>query len=415
MRYILLFFYCFSGIIGFGQTANNCKLHLKLVDQHNYPMAYIDFWMVDMETKSKILDKTNEYGNAELFLDANKSYTFNFNGGLEYMQIDIPDKTNFLDRTILIAVPDLNSSPPDTIIVKNPPGRAAKENEGSANQTWIDKSKMRHKNMPVSMYDKVNNKVYICFSDELGNTRFLLPEGEYFMSVGLLHNYKVVEIKKTNDMVFSQIATFIRTNVPEKITNDTIVQTLEPNQEGTSESGLYLFKLYDFNKKPLAGETVWVDVEGSNKVYQAVTDNYGIAKFLLPKGPQFDANLKYSRSIDHFGFPIENNSNTYQFGYAYLGSKNIENFYEEVKRTKDGFQTEFQSVPIKNIGKPVDVVEYKPYGFNLNFKSKSACSPPVIAENKIFVSGGYHSNQFFGFDVFTGKFDYYRIVHALRS
>ncbi len=391
-------------MFGFAQTNNTCKLNLKLVDQQNYPKAFIDFWMLDLETKSKIYDRTNEYGNAELLLDANKSYSFNFRVTTDYMQIDIPDKMNFMDRTILIVTADVNPNPPDTVIVKNPPGRAAKDNEGMINQTWIDKSTIRIKNMPVSLYDKVNNKEYICFSDELGNTRFLLPEGKYLMSVGLLHNYKEIEIKKSTDMVYSQVATFIRTNIPEKITNDTIVQTLEPNQEGTSESGLFLFKLRDFDNKPLSGETVWIDVEESDKVYQGVTDSYGVAKFLLPKGPQYTANLKYSRSIEHFGFPIENNNNTYQFGYVYMGSKFIESYYQEVKRTVDGFQTEFKSIPVTIIGKPIDVAESKPYGFNLNFKSKSACSPPVIAEDKIFISGGYYSRQFFGFNVLSGKF-----------
>jgi len=89
MKYIFLFISIFCGFIGFAQNTNSCKLKLKLIDQYNYPLAFCDFWMIDQETKSQITEKTNEYGNAELLLDANKSYTFNYTGTPDYMQIDI--------------------------------------------------------------------------------------------------------------------------------------------------------------------------------------------------------------------------------------------------------------------------------------------------------------------------------------
>jgi outer membrane protein assembly factor BamB len=404
MKKLFVILFCFWGMAAMAQNPKPCKLFIKLVDQENFPIAFADFWLNDPVLQKQIPAKTNQYGNAELMVDRGKTYSFNYKATRDYIQIETPLHSSILERTIVLVSNQNISSPPDTIVLSNPPGRAAGPNEALANQTWLDKNKLRIRNMPVYLYNRAENRVYVSVSDDMGNTRFLVPEGRYFMSVGMLQNYKEIEIVKTEGLPFSEFTTFIRTDIPEKTLNDTIVQSMQPTQEGTSESGMFIIKLRDFEKKPIPGELVWVNVSGSQKVYKAVTDQYGMAKILLPKGITYQVNLKYARLIDQFSFPLENTNHVHQLGYAYLGSKTIETFYQEVKRNEDGYQTEFKFIPIEALTSKVDVSETKTYGFNLNFKNNQPCSPPVIAENKLFVSGGYYSRHFYGFDSQTGKF-----------
>jgi outer membrane protein assembly factor BamB len=267
------------------------------------------------------------------------------------------------------------------------------------------------KGVKITLVSTKINKAFVTYSGDDGAARMKLPLNNdykiYTDGIEFGHTFNMPDIPYINKGLKIQ---YIPTHITETATGDTIIQNQNDITGATADRVYIYFTITEPNGTTLlANEPIYLNSTTGTKVYQATTNSAGRAKFLIPKDAVYSVNFKYERDVDLLDLTQNKGYRTIEIDYSYLGSANIEKFYDTAKRDKNGFLTEFMVSEVKPHTIHTNYLEKTATGYNLNlvddasYSKEVSSSPPSVAGNNLFISGGYYSRYFYGFDKGTGK------------
>ena len=267
------------------------------------------------------------------------------------------------------------------------------------------------KGVKITLVSTKINKAFVTYSGDDGAARMKLPLNNdykiYTDGIEFGHTFNMPDIPYINKGLKIQ---YIPTHITETATGDTIIQNQNDITGATADRVYIYFTITEPNGTTLlANEPIYLNSTKSTKVYTAITNSAGHAKFLIPKDAVYSVNFKYERDVDLLDLTQNKGYRTIEIDYSYLGSANIEKFYDTAKRDKNGFLTEFMVSEVKPHTIHTNYLEKTTTGYNLNlvddasYSKEVSSSPPSVAGNNLFISGGYYSHYFYGFDKGTGK------------
>lgn len=255
------------------------------------------------------------------------------------------------------------------------------------------------------------NKAFVTYSGKDGAARMKLPLNNYYKiytdDIEFTYPFNMPDIPYINKGLKIQ---YIPTHITETATGDTIIQNQNDITGATADRVYIYFTITEPDGKTLlANEPIYLNSVSGSKVYTAITNSAGRAKFLIPKDATYSVNFKYERDVDLLDLTLNKGYRTIEIDYSYLGSRNIEKFYDTAKRDKNGYLTEFMESKVKPHTIHSNYLEKTTTGYNLNLVDEDSyskevnSSPPSVTGNGLYISGGYYSRYFYGFDKGTGK------------
>ena len=397
--------------LGFSQSNEKGSLYLKIKNAANQPYAYGDVCIENKTTKKKLCNVADKFGKVSFEVLSGNTYLVHLKTVQNIAEILVPayGRINIV-KEIVYYSPEVTvdrTSKFDTVVQN-----IKKTAEPSATEQFMTiklttRKKVPVENVPVRLVCEKIHKVYQGVTDKTGEARFMVPAAQtYTLGIEQYDNFTSIQADNLGGAFTVNSYQYEQTKVLERISNDTIYQNL-PVGIGPTTARAYLHVLLnDKEKLPLPNEIITFNVEGSTKIYAAVTDNKGNAYFLLPKGSKYVMNFKYEYEIDMFNIKQDFGFRTIEVESSYLGSKNIENHYAQVKRDKKGFMTEFMESKVTKRGIWKDYLEKTVNGYNIKLEKEGNASAPAIGAGKMFVSGGFYSPDFFSFDAKTGLFNW---------
>lgn len=352
---------------------------------------------------------TDEKGKAEFNMPRNVAYTIKVDGK-PYGTITAPATgASAITKTVVadFALPAVAKM--DTIYFQVNEKSGASTTEGVA---LVDVYSHGNKYVPgikITLVCTKLNKAFVAYSNEKGTARMKLPlNNDYEMYTD---NIKFGEVFSMPDIPYITQGLriqYIPTKIRETASGDTIRQNQEDITEATADRVFIYVDIADPQGNRLPNEDVYLSAYGITKVYAAKTGPTGRAKFLIPQDAVYSVNFKYENNVDRLDLTTTKDYRSIEIDYTYFGSANIEKFYQDAKRDKAGFRTEFMSPEVKPHKIHANYLEKTANGFNLKltdpegYAGEEASSPPAVGGNNLMISGGYSSRYFYSFDKNSG-------------
>ncbi|NVO03778.1 MAG: PQQ-like beta-propeller repeat protein [Bacteroidetes bacterium] len=410
-KYIGIFLLAIAPFFVFSQANQKGTMILKIKNIANQPYSYGDVCIENKATKSKVCNVADKFGKVSFEILSGNTYFVHLKTIPNIAEILVPSygKINIIKE---IVYQSSEISIDRTIKYDTLAQNIGKDANPSATEQFMTiklttRKKMAVTNVPVRLVCEKIHKVYLGKTDKSGEARFMVPAAQtYTLGIEQYDNFTSIQADNLGGAMTVNSYQYEQTKVDERISNDTVYQNL-PVGTGPTTGRAYLHVfLSDKEKQALPDEVITFNIPGSNKVYAAKTDNQGNAYFLLPKGFKYVMNFKYEYEIDMFNIKQDFGFRTIEVESSYLGSKNIENHYAQVKRDKNGFMTEFMESKVTKRGIWKDYLEKTVNGYNIKLEKEGNASAPAIGGGKMFVSGGFYSPDFFSFDAKTGLFNW---------
>ncbi len=385
------------------------NLFIKIVNSNNEPVLYTEIDLTAKDDASQLKGVSDNKGKVSFVVKPGKTYTVNFSDKPNHSEIVIPSKYSGAVVKTIKYDPSANSniSAPDTIKQNYSSSAEPSGSEISVELAVFNDKNLPLKNYPIRLLCKKINKVYVSATNEKGKVYFIVPfNNNYSVGFDDIENFFPINtLYMSPGLSLSAGLSYTPTIVSETIKNDTIRQVLPENAGPTSARTFIHILVSDLESKPLLNEKVYLNVMGENTVYTAMTNENGVAAFLVPKKKKYNIHFQYERDADVLDYTKTDYASlhTTEVEYQYMGSEKIENHYRTAKRDMKGFKTEFMEVSIKRIGFDEKKIKRKNNGFEIDFDSSGVTNSPAIYKNKLFMSDEYYSPDFYGFDSKTGK------------
>lgn len=406
---LLVFFGLYFNSIAQDLTST---LYVQVNHVNNKPvMENLSCWLTDIETGASINPMRQQNGYYRFEVLSGHDYMFHFADMEDYEEISIPGGKKWqMTKTIIYDLRQKNKSKIDVFSLSYDTIHLKYNFERpNADQTMIritlNDVKFRTKpNIPVSLISIADKKLYRILTDKNGDANFIVPLGkEYKIVLNDAMEYgEVPPIPQGGGMMGMKLE-YTEAEINEKDENDTITQFLTSDSPTTDRVYVHLL-LKDNSLNLLEGEEIFFDVVGSKKVYRGITDNKGIAKFLLPKSTKYILNFKYEREVDLLNYKNAAGYKEVDIEYHYMGSKVIEEYYETSDRDKDGFFKDFGETKISKNYVSNKYLKKTAVGYNLEMTSETPVSTPAFGDDKIFIPGPYYTKELICVEENTGKF-----------
>jgi outer membrane protein assembly factor BamB len=400
----------------YGQDYTTTELYLNIKTDADEPVTHTPIWLVETVSGQELPSITNSKGSVNFTVDKGKSYTVNFKDKKEVATITIsPKQTTLLAKTIRYNPPVqtnqtdiLAHTQTDTVFQQLVEGTIVHRTEILVRIKIFNMDQQPLKDMPVSLFNQESHTCYMATTGSTGQASFLVyPDKEYHIGLAGMADYQTFSTPAIGGLTVERIIKFEPTQLAETNINDTIHQVIPQVEHGTSDRALVRVLINNYNRIGLADEGVWANVIGENTVYHAITNAQGMAYFLLPKGKKYTLHFKYDRDVDVWDYTDMRGVVTSDVEFTYIGSANIENFYNTVKRDKNGFITEFMNVQTTPAKLDLNsYLETTSLGFNLNLGVQKIMMPPTAYRDRIFITNGVQTNHIYSFNATTGAFSW---------
>lgn len=191
---------------------------------------------------------------------------------------------------------------------------------------------------PIALTCYKQRTTYTTETNPAGIALFKVPlDHEYEIDIDGIYSFSYVDLPDRPGYRGHKRFTYEPTVITEKVLNDTITQQLDPKQKGTSGSVLTRITFKGGPDGIWRNEPVYLEVLGQQKWYRGTTNQYGEARFLLPKGQRYMIHGRFEYDLDALDF-------TRRRGIGY-SNKSV------IYRPRDKYQ-----FPDKYIPKPQDLI-----------------------------------------------------------
>lgn len=284
----------------------------------------------------------------------------------------------------------------------------------------------------VSVVDKLKFKGK---SDSRGFASFYVPANKHYeIDVDGNEALKIIDLPNMPGGEMTHVVFYEKLKVTEITKGDTIVQRNITQTNGTNTHLLFTLKLLNYEGVPLEGESVYLQAEGSPRVYEGITGKDGSCSLMIQKNANYILNLKYEQGLhlveakEQRGFGMESLTRRYR------GSEEIERMLaeqeaemkrllaeeqaerERLELKKKGekafvqsfydkkFVPSFRETPIENASVPTGYLSSNATGYTLSFKSSGPIGTPTVINNQMFIPAGFYSPDFYCLNATTGAF-----------
>ncbi|HBF87865.1 MAG TPA: hypothetical protein DDX39_04405 [Bacteroidales bacterium] len=411
----LLLYLIITTSYSFSQGFLNVDLSLKNID--GSPLSFTDIWLIENSTHDSLSYKTDLLGSVLFKLDKGKTWSLNYKEIRNHTTFTVPENGGSNHKLSLVYVPDEKNIEKIIEDRTNLSFEIINSNVSPSKLPENGKSVIRLKlislnDKPLIKYDVAltcikDKKQYVSKTDLYGEARFLVPNNRnYEVDVSNHIAYDYIKLDSERSMVLRKTVEFIPTEIVEKVSPDTIRQDSKEIYAPTSDRAFVTVNVRDFSGNPLENEDVFYQIEDSSLVFATVTNEKGTAKLLLPKGYRYILNFKYERGVKLFDNRNLRGMIQVEGNFAYRGSKQIEDYYDQSKRDKNGFFTEFMHIGIKPYSIDYDYLEKTENGFNLAMSDSSEVFSPAVVNDKIYIGSSFYNPELMCFDANTGQFSW---------
>ena len=306
MKNLLIFLvFLFYSLSTFSQSKVN--YNLKVTDNKNNPLSGISVSLIETTSKKKINSKTK-----------NGSVTFEINYGKEWA-VNVGEMKNF----DFIEVPEngiANQYRTITYDMKHY-NRISRSyvDRGNLNLEKVNQTKLNNLNFgpseafvklflkkeddtplvnyPVNLTCYKLKKTFLGKTNSKGIAKFIVSANkDYEVDIDDIESINYVDVKKSG--IYTLTTTYEPTNIVEKEVNDTIVQNISAERNGTSSRVFLKLKINELSSNKVASEDVYLQMLKSNKVYKAKTNSKGEVYFLLPSKRKYMVHFRYQKDVD---------------------------------------------------------------------------------------------------------------------
>lgn len=152
---------------------------------------------------------------------------------------------------------------------------------------------------PVAITCYNLKKTYTANSNAAGIATFEVPlDNEYEIDIDGINSFNYVDLPKVPGYKASKSLTYEPTVIEEKTVRDTTTQKLAPDQEGTTGRVITTITFKGGPNGVWRDEPVFLEVLGETRVYKAMTNQKGEARFLLPKGKKYMIHGRFQYNLD---------------------------------------------------------------------------------------------------------------------
>lgn len=391
------------------------NLSITLKDHQLKPMPGVAVWMVENMTNEKVGQTTNAAGICNFQLTSGNSWHIEYKDMVDERTYEVPPRgTRTVERTLSYLPPEFRDERQpaanrngitfqELLASTDCTGPPARPNSRVVLKVET-KGDAPMANINVKLVSVKLKKRWSGRTDARGKACFVVPPNEYFeVDVDGLEAYDYVNSIREGASA-TLVVKYSKSTVDEIFAGDTIRQDLYKNPSPSFTHALMTITLKTPNRQPLEGEEIYWDEVDGTKVYAATTDAEGRAQFLLKKGKKYMLNFKYEREVSLLDATKMGSISTGEGEYIYKGSKNIEEYFRTADRNSEGFITQFMESGAKEyFPSPFDVTPTK-YGYELQLPARAPASTPAIDDDRLLISGGSYSREFFCFDTESGKY-----------
>lgn len=315
---------CWAGSAAWGQktapakpTNGSLRVKLTVKDDQGKPMTATTVEFIEYYAKKSLKTTTDAQGYAEIVLTEGKVWQMAILQIRDYFywQIEMPKVPVGMEAELTKVVTydyayyRRETRPAvDRSFLKL---QKVEQNYGSNEQpadtmavlklmiSKADRSPLAY--FPVSITCYAQNKTYTTRTNGNGLATFKVPcNHEYQVDIDGIDNFTFVDLPNTKRYIGTQQFTYEPTSVKETVRQDTVRQSLGTDVHSTSARTLVTMQVHDRSGQPWANEKVFLSKVNDKTVYEALTDDKGHAKFLLPKGARYMINFRYEQNVDVF-------------------------------------------------------------------------------------------------------------------
>ncbi len=294
----LFFLLFFPGLL----SAQEMQFTLSLLDRQLQPMVGVEVKLVETYTRASLQARTNAQGQATFQIQGGKIWQMNILEIQNYYkwQLVMPEEgTAFRQKTITYD-PELftwEMRPPvdrsklsiEEIRQNHDASLRPTAQESVVQLVVRDKNARPLAQYPLRLTSIELKKSYIASTDAQGNAFFRVPSAmRYELDVEEVEGYKLVSVPR-GPVRMRQTLTFEPYRLPEEVSGNNIIrQKIPANLEfGTSARMLFTGRFESPSGSPLANQKIQLVQMDSQVIYEAESDEYGEARFMLPIGKNY--------------------------------------------------------------------------------------------------------------------------------
>jgi uncharacterized protein YegL len=359
--FILLGLLLFTPIVS-AQTRLDFTLHV--IDNHSKPVAGISVTLIETTSKKRINSSTNKEGVVAFQINYGSEWALNVGemkncGYIEVPESGITEETKtitydlkhynrinrpFVDRSTFhfitenqIKLKDLNYTKAQALI----------------SLTLLKENGSPLTNFPVNLTCFKLGKTFLGKTNTKGVANFIVPtKNEYEVDIDNVESVKYVDVVQSG--VYALETTYQPTYVVENDVNDTIVQKLTSESNGTSSRVFLKLRVDKREGKDLLNEDVYLQMLKSNKVYKAKTNAKGEAYFLLPTKRKYMVHFRYQKDVDVLNYKDMQGISSAEASFTYTPEPRLQ-FPERFVPTPDNlFLIDFLDFLYKQFPEPQD-------------------------------------------------------------
>lgn len=360
------------------------KYHITVLNKKGSPLLGANVW-VHNKTTGEIITKTTPSDGIVVFTMGPGIWTLNMQGMPDFREVEVTEGRSG-QGSALFSYDEEKIRTENDIIQKRPKIVFTTEDQKnldikSPQQGFcISKVKLTDSDMRpvpgihVEMISVKQKKIYSSVSDENGIAKFHIPIGEtYAVDIDGIKNFTfsgnlfmsgIMSIEETYDI----------TNIKETNINDTITQILPDDARPTSARVLLTVTVSDDAGSPLLNENIYLSTIASNKVFKAVTNDQGLAVFLLPKGERYMIHFDYEKDVDVLNLTKVYGKGESQIHLRYHPDPKLQYPENYIPTAENLFLEEFQNFMTQALTDSQDkkvALTYK-WGNKVNAESKEA-------------------------------------------
>ena len=351
----------FTSIVS-AQTRLDFTLHV--IDNHSKPVAGISVTLIETTSKKRINSSTNKEGVVAFQINYGSEWSLNVAemkncGYIEVPESGITEETKtitydlkhynrinrpFVDRSTFhfvtenqIKLKDLNYTKAQALV----------------SLTILKENGSPLTNFPVNLTCFKLGKTFLGKTNTKGVANFIVPaKNEYEVDIDNVESVKYVDVVQSG--VYALETTYEPTYIVENDVNDTIVQKLPNESNGTSSRVFLKLKVDKKDSKNLLNEDVYLQMLKSNKVYKAKTNANGEAYFLLPTKRKYMVHFRYQKDVDVLNYKDMQGISSAEASFTYTPEPKLQ-FPERFVPTPDNlFLIDFLDFLYKQFPEPQD-------------------------------------------------------------
>lgn len=291
------------------QTFSQAKVnyYLKVVDNKKNPLSEISVSLIETTTKKRINSKTNG-GSVSFEINYGKEWAVNVGEMKNCDFIEVPENgTANQNRTITYDMKHynrINRAYVDRSILnlENINQTKLENLNFGQNEALVELFLKREDggplvNYPVNLTCYKLKKTFLGKTNSKGVAKFIVSANkDYEVDIDDVESINYVDVKHSG--IYTLTTTYEPTNIAEKEVNDTIVQNISAERNGTSSRVFLKLKINELSSSKVVSEDVYLQMLKSNKVYKAKTNSKGEAYFLLPSKRKYMVHFRYQKDVD---------------------------------------------------------------------------------------------------------------------